>query len=213
MKKLLIIILLQAFTFSIFAQDVYTSSGRSANAKKKQEKKGFDPSRLIIGGGLGLAFGNVTNISVSPIVGYRLTERLAAGVGLGYQYVRIKDYWVITDLQTAQDRFYPYKASIYSASVWTRFVVWNNLFLHAEYEHNFMSFKEYDYDYNVSYPYPIVDKNVNYNAPSVLLGAGYRAPVSPRASFTVMALYDVLQDKYSPYQNSIFFRFGFNVGF
>ena len=74
--------------YTASAQEVYTSSGRPANAKKKEEKqKGFDISRLVVGGGIGLGFGDITSISVSPMVGYRITDNFSAGVGFGYQYL------------------------------------------------------------------------------------------------------------------------------
>jgi hypothetical protein len=48
--------------------------------------------KLYFGGGLGFS-GNSSwvTFSISPIVGYKITERLSAGVGISYQYTNYKD--------------------------------------------------------------------------------------------------------------------------
>ena len=78
-KTVLIIILFISALFS-FAQD----------EKEEEQKKGFQKDRLFVGGNFGLTFGNYTLINVSPQIGYRFTQHLAAGVGLNFQYVSLK---------------------------------------------------------------------------------------------------------------------------
>ena len=207
MKKLSLILALCLCTAGYAgAQDLYNSSGsRNLKPKKSQQPKGFDPQRLIFGGGLGLSFGDVTAIAVSPIVGYAITDRFCAGVGLNYQYLQVNDYLYYGG------QYFDYKTSILGPSAWMRFSVFPNLFLHAEYEHDFMSFTDYRFDPNGSgnvEPY-----NLKYNTPAMLLGGGYRQPVSDNSSIVVMGLYDIIQDKYSPYYGRLDIRFGFNVGF
>lgn len=198
---------------SVSAQEVYSSSGKPIKEKKEEkEDKGFSTSKIIFGGGFGLGLGSVTNISVSPMVGYRITDRFSAGVGFGYQYLRVKDYYPLTDPATGQGVYKPLKASMYSPSVWARYVFWNNLFAHAEYEHNFMSFKRY-FNNTALNPPAISSMNDTRNAPSLLLGGGGRWPVSDRVSFIILALYDVIQDNYSPYKGTVAIRFGINAGF
>ena len=215
-KICLIIALCLGLTVGADAQELYNSSGaRSTTPKKKAQPKGFDPQRLIFGGGLGLSFGDVTAVSVAPVVGYRVTENFAAGIGLGYQYLRVKDFYRLQDLN-GQVNYYDYKTSIYSASAWARYVLFTNFFVHAEYERNFMNFTDYQFDQNGSGS--IEAYKLKYNSPALLLGGGFRQPISDNASFVVLALYDVIQDKYSPYRNQdnvphIDLRFGFNVGF
>ncbi len=211
MKRLLVVILI-CIGFSASSQEVYTSSGKPANARKRQqEEKGFDASKLIFGGGLALGFGTVTNLGISPVVGYRITDNFAAGISLGYQYNRIKNFWSIQDPVTGAYKNIHYKASILSGGVWTRYVVWQNIFAHAEYEHNLLTYNEPAYDQNGSGN--IVEKKTKLDAPALLLGGGFRQPMTENSSFVISALYDVLQHEYSPYGNQLFFRFGFNVGF
>jgi hypothetical protein len=208
MKKKILVILTIFLCAAIYAeaQDVYTSSG-SSNKKNwtKQEPKGFDPQRLIFGGGLGLSFGTVTSIAVAPIIGYRITENFSAGIGLNYQYLLERDAIPLLG------RYYDYEASMLAPSVWMRYVIFSNLFVQAVYEHNFIAYTNYRYDQNGSGN--IESYKEKYSCPSVLLGGGYRQPVSENASMLVMILYDVIQDPLSPYYRRLDFRFGFAVGF
>jgi hypothetical protein len=143
-----VVMLLSCGVSAVQAQEVYTSSGRSLNQAKKDRKqkdKGFDKNKIIFGGGLGGGFDQYTAaFSVSPIVGYKITDRFAAGIGIGYQYLRVKDFYPFANSATIGGYdYYPLKASIFAPSVWARYIVWRNIFAHVEYEHNFMTFNEY----------------------------------------------------------------------
>src|SRR5687768_15674407 len=49
--------------------------------------------RIVTGGGLGLGFGSVQDfVSVSPVIGYRLTTKFIAGTGFTYRYTNFKPY-------------------------------------------------------------------------------------------------------------------------
>jgi hypothetical protein len=210
-KTSVLMLLLVLFAFSAGAQETYTSSGRRVGAAKKSEPKGFDPQRLVIGGGFGLGFGDITSIAVSPVVGYRFTDNFLAGVGLGFQYFRMKDRFPVYNVTNGAVDYYPLKSTFFYPSLWARYVVYQNIFVHVEGEYDMQNFKAYENatDQNgdpVSY-------NLKYNSPALLLGAGLRQPVSERSSLVIMALYDVIQHEYSPYKNRIDFRIGFNAGF
>ena len=211
MKKRIIVCMLLLFVGSnLYAQKVYNSSGKRIGATKKKKDAGFDPQKLIFGGGLGLGFGDVTTINVAPVVGYRFTEKLSAGVGLGYQYLKIKNALVIPDINGFVN-YFDYKASIVYPSIWGRFRFLENFFVHGELEQDFQRYT--DYRFSQSGSGAIESFKVKYNNTALLLGGGIRQPVTDRSSLVLMALYDVIQDKYSPYLNTIYFRFGFNVGF
>lgn len=53
--------------------------------------------RVRLGGSFGLSFGTVTNVNLSPMAGYELTEKLVGGVGATIMYFRYKYY----DINTA----------------------------------------------------------------------------------------------------------------
>lgn len=207
------------------AQTVYNSSGKSGDAKYSKNKsvKGFDPNKLILGGGFTAGAGTGSfNIGIMPIIGYRITERFAAGISLGYQYQWVKNGQAVIDGLTAQYLLKNINYNRISPGAWTRFIVWNNLFLNAEYEHNIFTLKEYITTQN-----GIASRRVWDNAPSLLLGAGLRQPLTDNASIVIMAFYDVLQNiesnqridaygnKYSisPYANYIGYKIGINIGF
>jgi hypothetical protein len=211
MKRIAIAILLILGFQNLNAQLVYSSSGRPVSAKKKDPKKGFDTHRIIFGGGFGFGFGNVTNVSVSPMLGYRISDNFSAGVGFGYQYLRVKDYYALYDANNVEYRK-PFTANMYSPSIWGRYVIWHNIFAHLEYEHNFMTYTDYKPNYTIALNY-YEQVNVKYNAPSILIGGGIKQPLTDRVSILFMGLYDVLQDQHSPYKGSLAFRFGVVVGF
>lgn len=48
--------------------------------------------RLRLGGSFGLSLGTVTNINVSPMAGYEITEKLVGGVGATIMYFHYKYY-------------------------------------------------------------------------------------------------------------------------
>ena len=62
-------------------------------AKKLEDFKNqpFE-DRLRVGGGFGLSFGSVTNVNLSPMAGYELTEKFVAGVGANLMYFRYNYY-------------------------------------------------------------------------------------------------------------------------
>jgi hypothetical protein len=47
---------------------------------------------------------------------------------------------------------------------------------------------------------------------SLLVGGGYVQPISDRAAINIMALYDVIEDRKSPYSNGIILRVGATFG-
>ncbi len=215
MKRTLLVLLAGClFAGTATAQEVYSSSGKPLNKSQTDVKseKLIEPGRLIVGGwGLFGIGSGVTNIGITPILGYRITDDFSAGIGFGYQYLHVKDYYLVTTSLTGPSERRPLNAHIYSPSVWARYVIWNNIFAHAEYEHNITSYKEYINNTLVDPPYE--ERKVNLSVPCMLLGGGLRQPVGARSSFVFMVLYDVLQNEYSPYRNTIAIRFGFNYGF
>lgn len=216
MKQIALAVLLFLGVNTAFAQDdvpMYSSTGKPVRDGKvaSRKKTGFDASRIIFGGGFGLGFGNVTNVNVAPVVGYRITDRFSAGVGMGYQYVRVKDGFpgLFDENNNLVNK--PKTFNAYAPNVWTRYVLWNNVFAHLEYEHNIITMKRYYNDYSKGTG--ILSETLKIDAPALLIGGGIRQPVSDRVSILFQAMYDVLQDQNSPYYKTIAFRFGIVAGF
>lgn len=79
MKKFLIMIACLLMAVLTAAQD-YDTRVPDDNPPVRQ--------RLFFGGSFGLQFGTVTNIEVSPLVGFWLLPRVAVGAGPSFQYYK-----------------------------------------------------------------------------------------------------------------------------
>lgn len=149
--------------------------------------------RIVTGGGMGLGFGSVQDyVSVSPMIGYRLTAKLLAGTSITYRYT---NYKVVKPSIKLND---------YGASPFLRFTVYRNIFLQTEYEY-------LNYEFPV---YPYVE-NTRRSFESFLAGGGIIQPLGDRLAFYVMALYNFSyqdQIQYSPYDSPIVIRAGINIG-
>jgi hypothetical protein len=215
MKKIIFTLLVSTLAVSSFAQQIYSSSGKPLNENNKtttddDEEKGFNPNNMVFGGGFTFGIGGgVTNIGISPILGYRFTERFAAGIGLGYEYLSVKNFLTYQD-QAGALRSYTLKTSIYSGSVWARYIIWQNVFLHVEPE--MILWNKVNKVYLSPTNGQLVEEKDNLLVPRVLVGGGLRQPISDRVSFLATALYDIIQDPNSPY-NGFDIRFGIVAGF
>lgn len=207
MKKVLITICFCMGLQSLMAQEVYNSSGRSGKGQKHKQEKGFDPSRLVFGGGFVASFGTgYSNFGLSPVVGYHFNDRITAGVGLGYEY--LKNTIQFYNLNTGLYDNYPVKANIYYPSVWARVNIIQNIFMDANFEYNMLRYSQYYYDNN-GLP---ASGTFSVNVPCLLIGAGYKSSLGGRAYMFAEVLYDVLQNSNSPYYGTIIPRIGFMVG-
>jgi hypothetical protein len=178
--RISILLLLIAISVSAIAQQ----RGKTSNSLE-----GVPISeRIFFGGGGGFSGGTsygfrYTSISVSPLVGYRLTVPWAAGVGVNYTYVRYPD----VDVTLTQ----------YGVSPFTQYR-FGNLFAYAEY--SVLSVPTFD---NSS-------RSIYNRLP---VGLGYTMPIGGRAALNMMALYDVLYDARdgvfgSPWVIRVFFTAG-----
>lgn len=175
----------QALLISVFIFQFFSVSGQ---AREEKPKSPFW-SKVYLGGNLGAQFGNVTAIDVSPIVGYKITEKISAGFGITYQYYNI--------------RAYNYDTHIYGGRLFARYQPWSFLFLQTEFEE--LSWK------------PFYDINGNLNseriwAPGFLAGGGFSQPIGGSSSIFVMGLYNFLYSSNSPYGSPLVLRIGANFG-
>lgn len=153
--------------------------------------------RIVTGGGFGLSFGRTSDyFSVSPVIGYRLTNRLLGGTGITYRYENHKNF---TPRLTTHG---------YGANPFLRFTVYKNIFIQTEYEH-------------LNYEFPVITngqletarQNFNY----VLGGGGFIQPLGKNVFFYLIALYNFSYTEpsgtqYSPYNRPVIVRGGINIG-
>jgi hypothetical protein len=148
--------------------------------------------RIDFGGYLGATFGDIIYIEVSPLASYRITEKFHAGLGLTYMYY------------SENGPYGHYSSSSYGGSIFARYFVWRDLFLHLEYA------PLYRPDF-IPYPYPSPNVPESPWAQDVLIGGGYRQWVGDKAFMSLMFLWNVNETVYSPYVNPII-RIGFGIG-
>lgn len=170
-----------------------TSVSAQSNIDLSQEQKLSWKQRMFYGGGLGLQFGQLTLIDVSPMVGYRITPRIGLGLDPTYKYYAYRNYYgPDVDLKT----------HVLGCGLFTRILVFNNLFAHAEYE--YLSYKVKD----------TFGQGQKYQThfESILLGAGYREQIGNNAFMNLLVLWNLNETIDSPYNNPVI-RIGFSVGF
>ncbi len=188
MKQFLLSILL----LSVFSQvSAQRDTLRNNNPMKNKPLR----ERIYVGGDIGLNLGNsFAFFSASPLVGYRLTEKFSVGASIKYQ-------WFRTDFTPSNH--------IYGGSVFSRYELFDQLLLHAEYEILNVT------DYNVFSPTYGGRTNVHVG----LVGAGYKYG-NGKTYAQLMVLYDLIDDSNSPYRNQyifgsgvpLFIRGGFIIG-
>jgi hypothetical protein len=140
--------------------------------------------RLYFGGNVGFSFGRVTFAEVSPIVGYKITEKLSAGTGVTYIYFKSGDF----------------STHIYGGRLFARYLISQSVFAHVEDE--LLSREIIDFKGE--------RRRIDLN--SVLVGGGFRQNISGRSFATIMVLFNLTPSIYSPYTNPII-RIGFNFGY
>lgn len=145
--------------------------------------------RLFFGGNLGLSFGSLTYINVSPLVGVRLTEKMGAGVGPTYTY--------FNDRRTT----YKYDSESYGGRLFAQYRVFESVLLYSEYEL-----------LNTEVPDLLYTALERRNISSLFVGGGYIQQVGRNSGISITLLYNVLEGDYPIYENPLI-RTGFLMGF
>lgn len=177
LHRIFLILLLLFVYWNVKAQDFLTDP----NVGKVPEKQGFQFSRLFLGGDLGFQFGDYTIINVSPLVGYRFTERISLGTQIKYNYIHIASYNIST--------------TIYGASIFSRYNVTQTIFAHVEYEWLSLETKYFNPGIYV--------KQDRFSLNNILIGGGYRTSIGERSYLNLMILWNLNDNALSPYQNPI----------
>lgn len=178
--------------FSLLTLLVVVTDQKAAAQKFVDESSDF-MDRLYFGGNFGLQFGSFTHIEASPIAGYMIYQKLSAGVGVIYQYFRIRGNSQVGN----------YETNIYGGKLFGRYNISQQLFGYTEYENINL-----DVIFNTSNGYELGRAWV----PAFFIGGGYFQPIGNRAGVTVMALYNLLHyPGRSPYNSPLVLRVGFTI--
>lgn len=167
---------------------------------REPEQKGFDKSKLFFGGNFGLGFGTNTSVNISPQVGYRFNDYLAAGAGVNFNYYSYKSYYS-NGADYSRTSFGYTGFNIFGRVYPIKFIL---LQAQPELNYSWGSVKYYDgITPRSKYPGQFV--------PSLLLGGGGAIPMGGRnGALLLMIQYDILQESRSPYGNRPFFTMGYN---
>lgn len=150
----------------------------------------FDPHRLEFGGNFGLSLGsNATTVIVAPQVGYLFDPRFSAGVGVNYSYYRYSaDSYASTSL------------NYLGFNVYGRLKPVNPVVLQIQPEIYRMWGSS-------------GGSSLSEIVPSLLGGGGIILPLGNGGGIMMMLYYDLIQNKYSPYGNRLFYSIGYTVAF
>lgn len=181
LKKLIFSLIIAVAALQVKAQD------------EEEPQKGFDKEKLFFGGTFGLGFGsNQTSIIISPQVGYRFNNYLAAGAGINFNYYSYKYEW----LQMKQN------IGVVGLNIFGRVYPIQYIVLQLQPELNYIWGKE-KFDNGTVYK---IDSRF---VPSLLAGGGAAIPMG-RGAMLIMVQYDVLQRPMNPYGERPFVTIGFN---
>ena len=172
-------------------------------ARKAAQQHAEQFTKLFVYSGIGLGYSSLYgysnfNFSISPAIGYRVSDRFAIGPGISYSY----NYYGTND-------GYGNSSSINTSSLgvkgFAQFIVYKQFFLHAEYEVTKAQLLAQDQYGNIG--------TVSRSVQTPLLGVGYRSQISNRAAADIVLLYNFQDDYNSIYPNPVIrFNFLFNIG-
>lgn len=183
MHRTFVLLLITVYLLSAVQQEAFcqlTPIEGEETVDKPAKDGSVTGNRFVFGGFIGAQFGDFTAIDVSPIVGYRVTNKFTAGLGMTYQYVSFKD---------PTGYYQSYKSNIIGPRVFASYDLFYGLFLHTEYEHLWF---EYDDSF-------IVYRD---DQPGLFVGGGLNLAAGERAYFQILALWNLLWDS----QNLIYGR-------
>ena len=200
MKRILMAVTLALAVSATNAQFYQSPDTVMTKNYEEEPKKGFDPNKLVFGGGFGASFGNFTFVNVSPQVGYMFNPYLTAGAGINFIYQGQK-YENFSGINEDAKSNYGYAGlSVFGRVFPIRFIM---LSVQPELNYNWGNVK---YD-NPNIPDTKIDAKF---VPSLLLGGGLFLPAGRRGGTMISLQYDVIQNERSPYGSNAFVNVGFS---
>ena len=119
MKYILIALVISISSFS-FTQGTDSVKVEEEMKTETPQKTSSGPNKWYYGGTIGFSFwNNYTYIGIYPQVGYKITPKFSVGGKIGYAYYNYHD----TDLSTSN----------YGGSIFTRYRVIPQFYLHGEF--------------------------------------------------------------------------------
>ncbi|MDQ2770713.1 MAG: hypothetical protein M3Y54_09450 [Bacteroidota bacterium] len=179
------------------------------------------PTKKFLYTNLGLGFSSTSgisnfNFSLAPAIGYRITDKFAVGPGISYAY---NNYSLSPQgFYNTYGANYPtpngsltesgansLASSSLGVKVFAQYIVYNEFFIHGEYEVTNAQLAGYD-----SQGYLV---KLNRQVTSPLAGIGYRSKLGDRAAVDILGLYNFGSSVFSLYPGlNLRFCFLFDIG-
>ncbi|PWJ43377.1 hypothetical protein [Sediminitomix flava] len=208
MQRLIILTIFFFFSFNYSygqfnedAQEEFTivaAQKSLAEAEQVTQEEANEPTsvpsfkdRIFFGGNVGLSFGDITAIEVSPLVGYQITENLTGGVGITYIYY--------------DNKVFNYSTHTYGGRLFARYYyqLKEGVRLFPQVEYQMLKYEIRDNTTGIEYP--------NQWREAAYVGAGYSQRVGERSAVNIIGLYNLLYDEQTSLYNSPWeFRVEFN---
>lgn len=194
-KKCLVLFLSLAAALAGQAQQPYAYTPAPVDSSR-----GAEPGRWFTGGSMGMYFGDLNYLHLSPLLGYRLSDLFSAGMQLNAQY-QWNHY-----RNAANDGVEKESYGVLGGGVFLRGYPLDAFFLQGQPEYNRVFGRRHYADGSPP-------QRFGRWVPSFLAGAGIAMSAGQGSAVTLMVMYDVLQDEDSPYGPHPVFRGGVNIGF
>jgi hypothetical protein len=184
-RKVVLINLLALITFSVISGQKTKEDQFPYDQNDKESAPPFK-ERLFYGGNLGLLFGSVTDIQISPVVGYWVLPRIAVALGPDYRYY--KDIGASTSIYGG--KAYMQLVVIQDLNSIFPFGAHTGIFFHVEDE--LLSLKAN------FWKYPLNPRGRFY-VNTVLVGGGISQQIGRRSSLDFMVLWPLNDQGYDIY--------------
>jgi hypothetical protein len=172
----------------LYSQTTINRDTLRSNKKTSGEKLSDLKSKFYYGGNIGVRFGTITNINISPLLGFKVTKDLSIGGGVTYNYYSQNYYGR------------KYSSTVYGTNSFARYFIQENIFAQIGWDR----LNVFDYTSPIPNSRAWVD--------NILIGGGIKQPISSRGVIIASIFYNLNQTPLSPYQNPII-QIGFNIGF
>ena len=136
------------------------STAQNDDSQKEPFKKGFDKSKLIFGGFIYPAYNYGLIVQGSAFIGYRFTERLAAGLSSEYYYSNFSG--TVYDVAGNPLGNGTQSSRAAGIGIWGKYLLFNNLLANLVLEQN-------NYKYSIQFPgYSDIPKPTWYQCNSIV---------------------------------------------
>jgi hypothetical protein len=193
-RTLRLVTLLVFMSFSVISGQKSSEERFPFDQTEKEESPPFK-ERLFYGGSFGLQFGTITDIQVSPVIGYWLLPRLNVAVGPNYRYY--KDQYDRTTIYGGKG--YLQLVVIQDINKVLSMGVHTGIFLHLEDE--LLSLKSAFWKPALSFPSISPYKSDRFYLNTVLAGVGISQQIGRRSSLNFIVLWALNDSGYSIYNN------------